>query len=71
MSELVFIIPLHHRLKKSRYFFAPIRSKMKEEKGNRSTLQVKQLNERLDQNQKDTNLVVEAEHIRLELQKIS
>ena len=32
---------------------------------------LKQLNERLDQNHQDTNLVVEVERVRLELQKIS
>ena len=32
---------------------------------------LKQLNERRDQNQQDTNLVVEAERVRLELQKIA
>ena len=32
---------------------------------------LKQLNERLDQNQQDTSLVVEAERVRLELQKIA
>ena len=32
---------------------------------------LKQLNERLDQNHQDTNLVAEAERVRLELQKIS
>ena len=32
---------------------------------------LKELNERLDQNQQDTNLVVEAERVRLELQKIA
>ena len=30
---------------------------------------LKQLNERLDQNHQDTNLAVEAERVRLELQK--
>ena len=32
---------------------------------------LQQLNERLDQNQQDTNSVVEAERVRLELQKIA
>ena len=32
---------------------------------------LKQLNEHLDQNHQDTNLVVEVEHVRLKLQKVS
>ena len=51
--------------------FSKRRAKAKREREIDLLCELKQLNERLDQNHQDTNLAVEVERVRIELQKIS
>lgn len=51
--------------------FSKRRAKAKREREIDLLCKLKQLNERLDQNHQDTNLAVEVERVRIELQKIS